>query len=515
MKYIHLIFCLLVASFGQVQLYANEADPSPLEQRKLDGKWLFESALLRQQDRLDQVWSSVISISSDSFTISNFLDPSKELKGKIRFDEKEKEHLDIELEELDFSSIGEPVKIEAATLKGIMKLESEDAMTIAMNIVSSDERPTKWESTDSVLLLRLRRSPKGFKEYPKEITITVETADGKPVEGAIAARFQSKRSVGNQADATRQYFQEKRTDAAGEVAFPYQQLPRLFIDEALQQIAFPKLSPPSLVDGKLKVTLAPQCHVRGSIVCEELSKANQPIGWTNVYLEANGETVADCSSENGEFDFLVAAGDYKLQAYGGQLGRRVVKLSVEPNQTEQVVEPIALKALGFALLRGKPAPEFVDVAGWSGEPVKLSGLKGKYVLIDFWGYWCGPCVEAMPILFELHEKFSDKGLAIVGVHVDAEGEVDTNEKLSEKTKLFVSGIWQGKELPFSSALVSGKVVGGGENRRIAGTPGIYGIESFPTTILIDPSGNIVDKFSFRDLKHATERIEQLLQKPIE
>ncbi len=48
-----------------------------------------------------------------------------ELKGKIRFDNKEQGHVDLELEELDFSSLGEPVKIEASTLKGILKFDSE------------------------------------------------------------------------------------------------------------------------------------------------------------------------------------------------------------------------------------------------------------------------------------------------------------------------------------------------------------------------------------------------------
>ena len=253
-------------------------------------------------------------------------------------------------------------------------------------------------------------------------------------------------------------------------------------------------------------------EVRGSIVCEELAKAEQQIGWTNVYLEAHGKSVADCSSENGKFDLLVPPGEYELRAYGNQLGGRRVSFSVQPNQSEAIVDPISLKALEFVLLKGKPAPEFVEVAGWSGVPVKLSGLKGKYVLVDFWGYWCGPCVEAMPILIELHEKFSDKGLAIVGVHVDAAGEVDSDEKVREKTSLFVKGIWKGKELPFPNALVSGKVAEESENRQRAGTPGIYGIRSFPTTILIDPNGNIVDKFPFRNLEQATERIEILLEK---
>lgn len=502
---------LLMILVAPILISANGVDSRPSAPPNLDGKWLFESAQLRQQDRLDSVWTSVLTINGNSFGISNFLDPSKELKGKIRFDESDKSFIEIELAELDFSSLGEPLKIEPMTLKGIIQIDRDDAVSIAVSTNASLERPMKFESTETVLMIRLRRAPKDFNVYPNEISIEVETADGHPVEGAIAAGFQSKRMVGPQANPSWKHFGERKTNANGIVVFPFGELPRLIIDEQSRQMAFPKLIPFELADGKLKVRLAPLCEVRGTIVCEELTKAGQPLGWTNVYLEAQGNSVADCSSENGHFDFLVPAGDYKLEAYGGQLAGRRVSFSVQPGQTELTVPPVSLKALEFALLKGKPAPGFVEVAGWSGEPTKLSDLRGKFVLVDFWGYWCGPCVQSMPILIELHEKFRDKGLAIVGVHVDANGEVDTSEKLQEKTSMFVDGIWKGKQLPFPSALVSGKPVNDGENRRKSGTPGIYGIQSFPTTILIDPNGNVVDKFSYRDLKHATEQIEQLLK----
>ncbi len=51
-----------------------------------------------------------------------------------------------------------------------------------------------------------------------------------------------------------------------------------------------------------------------------------------------------------------------------------------------------------------------------------------------------------------------------------------------------------------------------ESRQPGGTPEIYGIQTFPTTILIDPNGNVVNKFHLGDLQHATEQIEKLLEK---
>ena len=69
----------------------------------------------------------------------------------------------------------------------------------------------------------------------------------------------------------------------------------------------------------------------------------------------------------------------------------------------------------FAELVGKPAPDFGGDFAINGKPVKISDLKGKVVLIDFWAVWCPPCREALPHLRELHDELHDKGLEIVGV----------------------------------------------------------------------------------------------------
>ena len=58
--------------------------------------------------------------------------------------------------------------------------------------------------------------------------------------------------------------------------------------------------------------------------------------------------------------------------------------------------------------------------------MKLADLKDSTSFWKFWGYWCrGAAVShAMPILIELHEKFHDKGLTVIGVHIDGDGDVD-------------------------------------------------------------------------------------------
>ena len=63
------------------------------------------------------------------------------------------------------------------------------------------------------------------------------------------------------------------------------------------------------------------------------------------------------------------------------------------------------------------APEIVGIESWiNSEPLTLEGLRGQVVLIDFWTYTCVNCLRTLPYLKEWHEKYSDNGLVIIGVH---------------------------------------------------------------------------------------------------
>lgn len=73
------------------------------------------------------------------------------------------------------------------------------------------------------------------------------------------------------------------------------------------------------------------------------------------------------------------------------------------------------KADPFHAMIGKPAPEIVGEFSINGEARKLSQLKGKVVLLDFWAVWCGPCIRTFPHLREWDKKYKKDGLEIIGL----------------------------------------------------------------------------------------------------
>lgn len=109
------------------------------------------------------------------------------------------------------------------------------------------------------------------------------------------------------------------------------------------------------------------------------------------------------------------------------------KALVDKILSERALLPMAgvllIAVLAWVALRPRsygPAPDFnLPVIGDNGtvdgDRVRLSDLRGRPVLIDFWATWCGPCRAELPVLVRLHRRYSPRGFSVLGVNVDEGG----------------------------------------------------------------------------------------------
>jgi len=138
---------------------------------------------------------------------------------------------------------------------------------------------------------------------------------------------------------------------------------------------------------------------------------------------------------------------------------------------------------------GQLAPEFKAPALDGGKAISLAAYRGKVVYLDFWASWCPPCLTSLPLLEKLRKEFPSDQFQILAVNVDQD--VEKARKFLERT-----------QVGYPSAT--------DPNGRI---PESYGIETMPTSFLIDRSGVIrYVHHGFRkgDVAPLRERIKQLV-----
>jgi thiol-disulfide isomerase/thioredoxin len=241
-----------------------------------------------------------------------------------------------------------------------------------------------------------------------------------------------------------------------------------------------------------EVKLQPACRVSGEVTSVGLP-ANVSIGRVTslVYLPGNFSMRSITSVfDSGQFEFLLPPGDYMLSFHAANALGTIRHLAVAPG-VKSLHLRLDLVPARLPSLIGQPAPELRSVKGWKNTPpIKLSDLRGKVVLLDFWGTWCGPCLSAMPDLMKLYDELHASGLEIVAVHDDS---VESIAAMDEALAKVRDNFWKDRELPFRIALDGGgnaPVPGSGLYCRGA-TTALYGITSFPTTVLIDRDGKIM------------------------
>ena len=134
-----------------------------------------------------------------------------------------------------------------------------------------------------------------------------------------------------------------------------------------------------------------------------------------------------------------------------------------------------------------------DYLNFKGGNTKLSDFKGKYVYIDVWATWCGPCIAEIPFLKKVEEKYEGKNIAFVSISVDVQKDFEKWKKFVEDKQLV--GIQLFADKNWNSDFIKS-----------------FGINSIPRFILIDPSGKVVSADAARpsDSK-LSEQLDALLK----
>jgi len=137
---------------------------------------------------------------------------------------------------------------------------------------------------------------------------------------------------------------------------------------------------------------------------------------------------------------------------------------------------------------GKTVPDISTVNTFTGNKFELSSLRGKYVVIDFWGTWCGPCIAGMPKMKAYLEKYKDK-MEILGIASESDKGVKWKKFIVDNPQFQWHHVLSSRDEDFILQ---------------------FTVAGFPTKIIIDPAGKIIGRFVGED-DEIYKKLDELLK----
>ena len=269
-------------------------------------------------------------------------------------------------------------------------------------------------------------------------------------------------------------------------------------------------------EAPVAITLGPLVRVRGKFASKAGEKA--PV-WTNVYVLLPADAtrpidslrVAHCASFDARFELWLPPGKYVLDAYAESNSVNEIDLRVEPDReivvsvdspehdvgvlelqstaSERQKRVIELKTAGkwgdYTKEYGKSPPPWnvVDARGVK-KDVRLSDFRGKWVLIDFWGFSCPACLGTdLPALMKFYDEYAAERdrFEILAFCIDSENDLKSLVDVDRLLVPIVAHVWKGRTLPFPQLLDPSFT-----------TAQRYGLRGYGAKLLIDPEGNLVE-----------------------
>jgi peroxiredoxin len=127
----------------------------------------------------------------------------------------------------------------------------------------------------------------------------------------------------------------------------------------------------------------------------------------------------------------------------------------------------------------------------TGETKSLTDYRGKVVVLDFWATWCAPCRFTMPKMIQLHHRYRDRNVVVIGVAVDATSRAEIEQFVQE----------MGVDYPIAVDSDSA-------------AKGAYQVRSLPTLFILDKEGNILQRMEGYDPQSTIQTLEDTVRRAL-